>query len=141
MNAKRLGTIGVLTVALLCATGPVVQAAGLSNITMGRFQDFTVVTLFGDEPMQATHQIVEAKDGKPYRIVVDLVTDVARGHRVGVSAFLIFHRLGTQHDVECACHEFVEALLGKTFAEGLQSLGTYIAVRIVVGHVQDFWER
>lgn len=51
---------------------PAVHAAEFNNITLGRDQDFTVVTLFTSGPTQATHQMVEAKDGKPNRIVVDL---------------------------------------------------------------------
>jgi hypothetical protein len=74
MKAKRLGTIGMVAAVLLILSGtPVWASSQLSNISVGRFQDFTVVTLFGDGPIQASHQIVEAKDGKPYRIVVDLV--------------------------------------------------------------------
>ena len=74
MKAKRLGTIGIVAAVLLILSGtPVWASSQLSNISVGRFQDFTVVTLFGDGPIQASHQIVEAKDGKPYRIVVDLV--------------------------------------------------------------------
>ena len=48
------------------------QAAQLNNITVGRSQDFTVVTLYGDAPVSVSHQAIEAKGGKPNRIVVDL---------------------------------------------------------------------
>lgn len=62
--------LGTLAVACLCTT--TADASQVSNVTVGRFQDFTVVTLFGDAPLTVTHQIVEAKDGKPHRIVVDI---------------------------------------------------------------------
>ena len=62
--------LGTLALACLCTT--TADASQVSNITVGRFQDFTVVTLFGDAPLTVTHQIVEAKDGKPHRIVVDI---------------------------------------------------------------------
>jgi hypothetical protein len=68
---NSLRTLGSLSIALLLGTGAA-WAGELSNVTVGRFQDFTVVTLFGDGPMTVTHQIVEAKDGKPHRIVVDV---------------------------------------------------------------------
>jgi hypothetical protein len=61
-----------LTVAVCALIAPAVYAAEFNNITLGRSQDFTVVTLFTTGSTQATHQMVEAKDGKPNRIVVDL---------------------------------------------------------------------
>lgn len=74
-NLIRL--IGFLSIALaLCAS--FAHAGELSNVTVGRFEDFTVVTLFGEGPLSVTHQIVEAKDGKPHRIVVDVTGAVHR---------------------------------------------------------------
>jgi hypothetical protein len=64
--------VGLFVLGAFALSAPSAHATQLSNITVGRFQDFTVVTLFGDAPMSVTHQIVEAKDGKPHRIVVDL---------------------------------------------------------------------
>lgn len=82
-----------LAVACLCTT--TAYASQLSSITVGRFQDFTVVTLFGDAPLTVTHQIVEAKNGKPHRIVVDITgavhalptnnfTDLPKGSLTGI---------------------------------------------------------
>ena len=72
MMTHRVRTVGLAVVLMLAITAPTLHAAALSNITVGRFQDFTVVTLFGEESITVTHQIVEAKDGKPHRIVIDL---------------------------------------------------------------------
>jgi hypothetical protein len=72
MKTQRLRKLGLILI-VFCALGaPELHAAQLSNVTVGRFQDFTVVTLFGNEKMSVTHQIVEAKDGKPHRVVIDL---------------------------------------------------------------------
>jgi hypothetical protein len=68
---NRLNFLGFLAIALLLGTASSF-AGELSNVTVGRSEDFTVVTLYGDGPMTVTHQIVEAKDGKPHRIVVDV---------------------------------------------------------------------
>jgi hypothetical protein len=72
MMTERFRKLGLLLIVLIAVGAPDLRAAQLSNVTVGRFQDFTVVTLFGDEKMTVTHQIVEAKEGKPHRIVIDL---------------------------------------------------------------------
>ena len=69
-NRPLSRVVWTLAAALMCTA--TADASQLSNVTVGRFQDFTVVTLFGDAPLTVTHQIIEAKDGKPHRVVVDI---------------------------------------------------------------------
>jgi hypothetical protein len=73
MRTKRLAIFGLWLAGVTAAGAFAAQATQLSNITVERSQDFTTVTLHGDAAMNVTHQIVEAKDGKPHRIVVDLM--------------------------------------------------------------------
>ena len=72
MKTERFRKLGLILIVLIALGAPELHAAELSNVTLGRFQDFTVVTLFGSEKISVTHQIVEAKEGKPHRIVIDL---------------------------------------------------------------------
>lgn len=78
MRTYKTGNAVVAALVAVALMVPSAQAAQLSNITVGRSQDFTVVTLFGDAPASVSHQAIEAKSGKPNRIVVDL-TGVEHG--------------------------------------------------------------
>lgn len=47
-------------------------AAEIDNVTLSRFEDYAVVTLYSNAPVTVTDQWIAAKDGKPNRIVVDV---------------------------------------------------------------------
>jgi hypothetical protein len=53
----------------------VVNVAGgsgrIENIRLNKEGDFTHVTIYADNPFVFSHSTVEAKDGKPYRLVID----------------------------------------------------------------------
>jgi hypothetical protein len=72
MRTYRTGRNLAAALAAAALIVPGVEAAQLSNISVGRSQDFTVVTLSSDADVAVSHQAIEAKSGKPDRIVIDL---------------------------------------------------------------------
>lgn len=72
MTKKLIRTPWIWAILAVALAVPAVHATEVNNITVGRFEDFTVVTLYGDAPLTVTHQMVAAKNGKPDRIVVDV---------------------------------------------------------------------
>jgi hypothetical protein len=43
----------------------------IDNIRLEREGDYTRVTIYGDKPFEFSHSIEEAKNGKPYRLIID----------------------------------------------------------------------
>jgi len=65
--------ISAALLCLLAVLAGAVLAAPTSITSLGLTHDgnFTVLTVTGNGPVRVAHQSVEAKEGKPYRIVVD----------------------------------------------------------------------
>lgn len=64
----------ILAVLLVGAAANVLAAPSLiTGLDVTRDGENTVVGIYGDGPVRIAHQSVEAKDGKPFRIVVDVL--------------------------------------------------------------------
>ncbi len=64
--------IAIITgILLLTATVVWAGPAHVKKLRISREGSFTVVTIDGTGPMHTAHQSVEAKEGKPFRIVID----------------------------------------------------------------------
>ena len=79
----------VLAAACLFACGQVL-ASDVTNVALSSSNGTTVATININhineaDPIRFSHQIEEAKDGKPFRVIVDILT--AR-HRLGANKFL-----------------------------------------------------
>lgn len=67
--------IGILIVLLADLSYGFITPAGAScrieNISLERAGKFTKVTVYADKPLEFVHSTEEAKNGKPYRVIID----------------------------------------------------------------------
>ncbi len=76
----------ILAVLLMGAAANVLAAPSLiTGLDVTRDGENTVVGIYGDGPIRIAHQSVEAKDGKPFRIVVDVL---AARHGLGQKEYV-----------------------------------------------------
>jgi AMIN domain len=73
---------------IICATALLVtssaRAATVNNVELSYEQGYTVAKIYVDGDVRFTHQSEIAKDGKPYRIIVDILT---ASHNLGGKVF------------------------------------------------------
>jgi hypothetical protein len=74
--------LSLIVIALLAA--PSAFAAGVTGIQLDYENGNTVATIQVTGPVQISHQTVEAKDGKPFRVIVDLMSSI---HQLGAMSF------------------------------------------------------
>ncbi len=74
--------LSLIVIAVLAA--PSAFSAGVTGIQLDYENSNTVATIQVSGPVQVAHQTVEAKDGKPFRVIVDLVASV---HQLGAMSF------------------------------------------------------
>ncbi len=66
---KRI-LLTLFTVMLMASSA---AAIGVTEITLRHSNDQTIATIVADDAVRFTHQTVESKDGKPERLLVDLI--------------------------------------------------------------------
>jgi hypothetical protein len=57
--------------ALVCAAGATAAPSYINKLGLDRDGSFTVLTIHGSDQLRIAHQSIEAKQGKPFRIVID----------------------------------------------------------------------
>jgi len=55
----------------LVSTSPAWGSCRIENITLKKDGNFTKVCVYADKPFEFIHSTEEAKDGKPYRVIID----------------------------------------------------------------------
>lgn len=81
MNNK---IFAILTAIILILTAAVLADSGIDKLHLKRINGETVLKIDASGPFQYTHQIEEAKDGKPFRIIIDFFPAV---HHLGQKIF------------------------------------------------------
>ena len=71
MRAKNTIVWFLALSALFCGASLWAAPTSISQLGLSRDGDFTVLTIQGNGPIRYAHEAVEAKEGKPVRIVVD----------------------------------------------------------------------
>ncbi len=64
-------TATLLAMTLLIVTATAAASTSINKLELARDGGFTILTIQGDDQIRYAHQSVEAKEGKPFRIVVD----------------------------------------------------------------------
>jgi len=76
-------TATLLVLSLLIVTAPVAASTAINRLDLDRDGNYTVLTIRGDGQVRYAHESVEAKEGKPFRIVIDCLAsrhDLPRFH-------------------------------------------------------------
>ncbi len=79
---KKILILMVATVALLAFSQA--HASQVTNVELSYNGGFTIARISVDGPIRFTHQTEEAKDGKPFRVIVDIL---AATHDLGAQTF------------------------------------------------------
>ena len=80
---KKLLTFVIVTVALLAAGQAF--ASQVTSVELSCFQGSTVASINVEGTVRFTHQTEEAKDGKPFRVIVDILSAT---HMLGANNFM-----------------------------------------------------
>ncbi len=64
-------TAALLVLGLLIVAAPATASTAINKLDLERDGSFTVLTIHGDGQLRYAHESVEAKEGKPFRIVID----------------------------------------------------------------------
>ncbi|MDH4156981.1 MAG: hypothetical protein OEW00_06880 [candidate division Zixibacteria bacterium] len=78
---RQVLSIIVLTAFLAAAPA---LASQVTNVELSYQEGTTVATIYVDGPIRFTHEAVEAKDGKPFRVLVDVLSAT---HHLGAKDF------------------------------------------------------
>lgn len=71
----------LMVIVMVCATTVLAASGRINKLELSRDGSFTVLTIQGNSPLKFAHQSIEAKQGKPFRIVIDCLAarhDLAR---------------------------------------------------------------
>ena len=71
MLGKKIYPIILLAILMVAAPLTAATPNHINRLELTHENDFTVMTIYGQTAMKTVHQSVEAKEGKPFRIVVD----------------------------------------------------------------------
>ncbi|HEX9916766.1 MAG TPA: AMIN domain-containing protein [candidate division Zixibacteria bacterium] len=82
---KKIFYIALIYLLLCCVWSEVWAECKVNNLSLERDSTFTKVVIYADIPFEYEHLTVEAKDGKPYRIVVDIADAI---HALSQNNFL-----------------------------------------------------
>lgn len=63
--------ISILAGILCGAVTPAQASCRIQNVSLERAGKFTKITVYADGPFEFSHATEEAKDGKPYRVIID----------------------------------------------------------------------
>ena len=80
---KKTLTFVIVTVALLAAGQAF--ASEVTNVELSSIQGSTVASINVEGAVRFTHQTEEAKDGKPFRVIVDILSAT---HMLGANNFM-----------------------------------------------------
>lgn len=69
---KKVSCVAVIFLLSLGAASSLWAECKINNISLERDSTFTKLVIYGNAPFEYKHSAVDAKDGKPYRIVVDI---------------------------------------------------------------------
>ena len=61
----------LMIIVMACASAALAVPAQINKLELSRDGSFTVLTIGGDNQLKFAHQSIEAKNGKPFRIVID----------------------------------------------------------------------
>jgi len=73
-SIKKLSVIVLVVLffgAFLVSTSPAWGSCRIENISLKKDGNFTKICVYADKPFEFIHSTEEAKDGKPYRVIID----------------------------------------------------------------------